>query len=141
MKPRSIIGVVVLALVVGGGLYAWKEYNRPVQGADALVAKESLSAADLLSAFQVDEVAATAKYVGTTDQAINVRGTIRGMEPADGGKVNVTLETGDALAGVVCEFAEADVPMDWRAGARVGVKGICTGMLLDVVLVRCAAVE
>ncbi len=140
MKPRSII-VVVLAFAVGGGLYAWKEFQRKPTGADALVAKESLSAADLLKAFQTDEVAATAKYVGATEQAVDVSGTIRAMEPADGGKVNVTLETGDALAGVVCEFAEADVPKDWRSGASVNVKGICTGMLLDVVLVRCAAVE
>lgn len=140
MKARTII-LIALALVVGIGLYAWKEYQRKPMGADALVAKETLSAADLLKAFQADEAAATAKYVGTTEQAIDVSGAIRAMEPVEGAKVNVVLETGDALAGVVCEFAEADVPKDWRAGAAVNVKGICTGMLLDVVLVRCAAVE
>ena len=140
MKPRNIIAIVLLALIAVG-IYAWSEYQRTPPGADGLVAKESVSAVDLLKAFQADETAATAKYVGTTEQAVQVSGSIRSMEPVDAGKVNVVLETGEALAGVVCEFAEADVPKDWRSGATVSVKGICTGMLLDVVLVRCAAVE
>ena len=88
-----------------------------------------------------DEAAATATYVGTTEQAVQVSGTIRAMEPSGDGKVTVILETGDPLAGVTCEFAEADVPGTWRSGTEVSVKGICTGLLMDVVLVRCAAVE
>jgi len=41
--------------------------------------------------------------------------------------------------GVICEFQakhkkEAD---ELRPGQQIIVKGICTGMLLDVVLVRC----
>ena len=141
MNRKAILIIVLLALVGAGGLYAWKEYDRPVSGADTMTVAETITATELLKAFQSDENAANKRYVGTSDQAIQVSATIRSIEPAADGKVNVILETGDALAGVVCEFNEADVPAGWQAGTGVEVKGICTGMLLDVVLVRCAAVE
>ncbi|MBK7298775.1 MAG: hypothetical protein IPI91_20055 [Flavobacteriales bacterium] len=51
----------------------------------------------------------------------------------------MTLETGDALAGVVCEFEKNDMPNEWKAGDQASIKGICTGMLLDIVLIRCKA--
>jgi hypothetical protein len=133
-----IVGATIAA--VAGG-YALKEYNRGVEGAASMEAAATVSAADLLAAFTADEAAATATYVGTAEQAVQVSGTIRAMEPTGDGKVTVILETGDPLAGVTCEFAEADVPGTWRSGADVTVKGICTGILMDVVLVRCAAVE
>lgn len=129
---------LTLAAVAGG--YAVLEYGRGVKGADDLKVAATVSAEQLLGAFNADEAAATATYVGTTEQAVQVTGTIRSMGPTGDGKVTVVLETGDALAGIACEFAEADVPDDWRAGAAVTVKGICTGLLMDVVLVRCSAV-
>src|SRR5688572_20899615 len=107
MKRRTIILIALLVIIGAGGLYAWREYDRPVAGADAMTATETTSAAELLKAFQSDETAATKRYVGSSEQAVLVSGTIRVVEPSDDGKVNVILETGDALAGVVCEFNEA----------------------------------
>lgn len=130
---------LTLAAVAGG--YALLEYSRGVKGADDLKVAVTVNAEQLLGEFNADEATAMAKYVGTTERAVQVTGTIRSMGPTGDGKVTVVLETGDALAGIACEFAEADVPVDWRAGAAVTVKGICTGLLMDVVLVRCSAVE
>lgn len=130
---------LTLAAVAGG--YALLEYSRGVKGADDLKVAATVNAEQLLGEFNADEATAMAKYVGTTEQAVQVTGTIRSMGPTGDGKVTVVLETGDVLAGIACEFAEADVPVDWRAGAAVTVKGICTGLLMDVVLVRCSAVE
>ena|SRR5436190_16754789 len=141
MRTKTIILVIVLAAVAVGGLYGLKEYNREPEGAGSLVTKETIDAGELLKAFQEDEKAATGRFVGTVEQAIQVNGTIRAIAPAEGDKMNVVPETGDALAGVVCEFAKADVPQAWKAGSTVRVKGICTGMLLDVILVRCSSVE
>lgn len=140
MKIRTMIAVAATVAVVGG-IFAWKEYNRGVAGVSDMATVAQVQAPDLLAEFAADEAAATAKYVGTTEQAIEVSGPIRSMENADDGKVTIVLETDDALAGIVCEFAAADVPETWRAGATVTVKGICTGMLMDVVLVRCVPVQ
>jgi hypothetical protein len=139
MRARTLIFPALL-IAAAVGAYALLEYNRGVKGADELQVAATVSAEKLLGDFTADEASATATYVGTVEQAVQVSGTIRSMGPTGDGKVTVVLETGDALAGIACEFAEADVPVDWRAGAAVTVKGICTGVLIDVVLVRCTAV-
>lgn len=140
MKIKTMIAVAATVAVVGG-IFAWTEYSRGVAGVEDMTSVAKLQAPELLAEFAADEADATAKFVGTKEQAIEVTGTIRSMENADDGKVTVVLETDDALAGIVCEFAASDVPETWRAGATVTVKGICTGMLMDVVLVRCAPVQ
>ncbi len=140
MNMKIILLALGLAVVAGGG-YAWSEYNRQKVSSTDAIAKEQVTAEVLLKAFTTDESAANARFVGTTEQVIQVSGTIRSMEPVGNEMTNVVLETGNELAGVVCEFANKDLHPDWRSGAQVKVKGICTGVLMDVVLVRCAAVE
>lgn len=140
MNKRTIL-LVVLLIAVLGGAYAWKEFNRGAAKADDLPVKETVTAQDLMTAFTTDESAATARFVGTAEQVVQVTGTIRAIDPAGKELTNIVLGTDNELAGVVCEFAPADVPADWRSGASVTVKGICTGMLMDVVLVRCTAME
>lgn len=138
---KKILLLIALLVAVAGGVYAWAEYNRTVASTSDIDAKEHVSAEALLSAFTADEQAATARFVGTTEQVVEVSGTIRSMEPVGAEMTNVVLETGNDLAGVVCEFANNELHPEWRSGAQVKVKGICTGILMDVVLVRCTAVE
>lgn len=140
MKKKSILLVLVAVLLLGG-VYGWSEYNRGAADANDMPVKEMVTAAALLEAFTADEDAATARFVGSTEQVVQVSGMIRSMEPIGQDRTNVVLATDSELAGVVCEFTNADLPGDWRSGAEVSVKGICTGLLLDVVLVRCVPVE
>lgn len=140
MNKRTILLLVLLAAAIGAG-YAWKEFNRTAAKADDLPVKETVTANDLLTAFTSDEAVATTRFVGSAEQVVQVTGTIRAIEPAGKDLTNIMLSTDNELAGVVCEFAPADVPAGWRSGASVTIKGICTGMLMDVVMVRCTAVE
>lgn len=140
MKNRTIITILAIAALLAGAYFVLDSFG----GHEETVhrdAAHSISAHDLLAAFSADERAAMETYVGVSEQVLEVTGSIRAMEPIGGGKVNVVLETDDPLAAVVCEFEGPDVPADWRAGSDVTVKGVCTGMLMDVVLVRCAAVR
>lgn len=141
MKRSVMIALAAAALLAGGGTYAYMEYSRGTARADEMPVAQRLSAAELLQAFQNDEQTATKTYVGATEQVVQVSGSIRSMEPVGTDKTNVVLETGDQLAAVVCEFDNKDLPIDWRSGAQVNVKGICTGLLMDVVLVRCVAAQ
>ncbi|MBK9177149.1 MAG: hypothetical protein IPM46_12615 [Flavobacteriales bacterium] len=143
MQRRTWIAIIIVAIIFGGG-YAWKEYNRVPTGAASMDAAFSTTAEALHADFLADEAAATAKYVGAKEQAIRVEGVIRAVEQADGGGATVILETADAMAGVLCEFASDALPKDWKSGDQVTVQGICTGMndlIPDVIMVRCAAVE
>jgi len=133
--------IVAATVAVVGGTFALIEYNRGPQGVSSMEPVGTVKAEELLNAFVADEALATGTYVGEQEQAVQVSGAIGAMEEVGEGKTNVILETGDPLAGIVCEFATKDIPITWRSGATVSVKGICTGILLDVVLVRCVAVE
>lgn len=139
MKRTKLPAVVGILLLVGGGTYGYLEYDRGVASTAPLPVKVSVTADRLLKDFQTSESIATQKYAAGSDQAVQVTGTIRNMEPVGAGITNVMLETGDELAAVVCEFKNKDLPVDWRPGAQVSIKGVCTGMLIDVVLVRCVA--
>lgn len=137
MKTKYIILLVVLIGAAGAVFFGLNEYGRGHRDTAGVPPLHTINAAGLLAEFRRDEAAATSKFVGTTEQVIEVVGAIREIEQPSAGVVNVILETGDDMSGVVCEFAEGTVPAQWTAGTEVKLKGICTGMLLDIVLVRC----
>jgi hypothetical protein len=138
---KKIILLLVIALAVLAAVYGWNEFNRGAADVSEMVVKEQVPASILMESFLLDEAAATARFVGASEQLILVEGEVRTIEPSGPGLKNVVLATDDEMAGIVCEFSEADVPKDWKAGSAVGVKGICTGMLLDVILIRCVPAE
>jgi hypothetical protein len=127
-------------VAVIGGIFAWREYQRPHASAHKLEASHVVSATELLADFQQDEEAATAKYVGDHSTPIEVAGTIRLIDTEAPGIINAVLDTGDPMSGVVCEFNENDFPADWRPGMDVRIKGFCSGMLMDVVIQRCVPI-
>lgn len=142
MKARTWIAIGAVAAILGGG-YAWKEFNRTPEGAADMTAALEISSAELHAAFLADEAEATARFVGEKEQAIRVSGTIRDLEQGEG-SATVILDSDDAMAGVVCEFAAGTVPATWKVGDKVSVQGICTGindLIPDVIMVRCAGVE
>lgn len=138
MPMKRILILIALLALVGGGWYAWREYNRTAEPTSELEAAETIEAPALLQAYITDENAANVRFNG---KVILVSGTVREVKAPDNGLVDVVLETGDPLAGVVCQFAQAEVPASLTAGASARIKGISTGLLMDVVLQRCAIVE
>ncbi len=138
MERKNILIALALIAAVGGGA-AWYLYQKPAERSVSGEAEVVIGAKDLLAAFQTDEAKAMTTYA-KSDQVIQVTGTVRAIDTSDPAKVNVILETGDALAGVTCEFEPAHAPQ-WAEGASVKVNGVCAGILMDVVLTRCAAVE
>ena len=145
--PRTVFTIPLIPLVIVGLLlligipaawYGWREYNRTAGPTSELEATETIEAVALLQAYTADENAANARFNG---KVLLVSGTVREVKAPENGLVDVVLETGDPLAGVVCQFAQADVPSALTAGAPARIKGISTGLLMDVVLQRCAIVE
>lgn len=136
MRPKTMIAVAATVALVGG-VYAWLEYNRKPASTSDLSAEISISAADLLKAFADDELTANVRF---NDRVIEVSGTVISSDVGEDGRTEVLLDTGDPLANVSCSFEPGTEPQ-WRAGTEARVKGICTGMLMDVVLVRCTPVQ
>lgn len=136
MRPRTIIAIAATVAVVGA-FFAWKEYDRRPASTASMRPDITIPAVDLLAAFQADESAANMTY---NDKVLEVSGTVKELVLVEDGPPEVVLETGDMLAGVSCSF-EAGAEVPWEVGQEARIKGICTGMLMDVVLVRCTPVR
>ncbi|MCB0635004.1 MAG: hypothetical protein KDC54_00220 [Lewinella sp.] len=130
---------LLLLAVIGAavGYYMW---NKPHRNMERAAADVTIPTAELFTAFDADEQAANAEYL---DKVIQVTGEVRNSSRDEDGHVKVTLDSGDAMFGVICELDEhSEHPRtEFTPGETVTMKGLCTGKLMDVVLVRCVEVN
>lgn len=135
-KKLKIISLAVLVAAVFAGLYASREFNRTYSPTEKLKAVYSYDATDLVEEFEMDESTANSKL---NDQVIAVKGSISKIEITDSTQ---TLTLGGSLfsGAVLCQFAAGyeTEQSKLKEGDTVIVKGICTGLLMDVILIRCA---
>ena len=107
-------------------------YYKPHRSVRKEEAAFKLSVAELVDAFSKNENDANARYVG---KILEVEGTLKEMILNDS---TLILLMGDStgLTGVSCYLLrdQKDKYTGLTRGKTVTVKGICNGMLLDVVL-------
>jgi hypothetical protein len=131
---RKFIPYIIVAAVLIGGLIAYNMYNKShVETKDA-TSDIVISPKELLDAYELDEAAADAKYL---DKIIEVKGTVKAINQVDKGG-SLTLDTGNDMSSIICEFESVDAYANVKAGDQVTVKGFCSGKLMDIVLVRCS---
>jgi hypothetical protein len=135
MKKILILGLFAAFLA---GAYAYYQYQRAPQSLERARTDLALSAEELFSASEGDEEEANRQYL---DKVMEVQGAVKTIQAEEDGQLSLTLESGSELFGVVCQFDPRSPlgPGDFQKGQAVTIKGICTGMLMDVVLVRCIA--
>ena len=133
-KWKIVISVIVV-LIISGFYFAWQQYHRKHADTTDLTATVKKEAMSLIKEFESDETAANLKYNG---KVVSVKGAVLKIEYNNDTR-NLILGDGSSAAGVICEFqpehkSDADKIIP---GQQISIKGICTGMLLDVVMVRC----
>lgn len=136
MKKVLITLLFLAAIGMGVGYLI---YNKPFEDMNRAKADATLSASELFTAFESDEAAANEQYL---DKVVQVSGTVREASTDASGIISITLESGNELAGVICQLDNlAEHPRkEFKPGEQITIKGVCTGMLMDVVLVRCVLV-
>ena len=136
MKKYLLALVLLVALGAGVGYLI---YNKPFQDMNSAKADITLTAAELFTAFESDENAANSKYL---DKVVQVSGTVKEVSTGDDGNISITLDSGSDMFGVICQLDNlTEQPRkDFKEGEQLTLKGVCTGMLMDVVLVRCVVV-
>jgi hypothetical protein len=129
-----LLGLSLIGIAIGIALW-----NKPHENIKAAKADATVEAAALFKAYNADENAANAKYLGKT---IAVTGKVTASSKTEGAPAKVTLETGDEF-GVICELdALSQHPRtDFTVGETVTFKGKCDGLNLDVQLTRCVEVK
>lgn len=134
VKKIVIAGVLIIAVAAIVALYMYNKPHKDIAGSEADV---RMDAAVLFDEYAADEKAANAKYL---DKVISVSGTVSSVNREDAEEPGLNLNTNDMMGMVTCQFLpdhayELD---NIQEGDRVTVKGQCTGVLMDVVLIRCS---
>ena len=133
MKRVLIILIVGALMAVLFGVY---EYNRPHKSLTNQTPDFSMSSMELLSDYQTDESDSDKKYL---NKIIQVNGLLREVQVDHMNEISLVLEAGEEMSAVICEMEKGVYKeSDFTEGDQVSIKGICTGMLMDVVLVQCS---
>lgn len=138
MKALKIsLGLLIAILVIA--LIAYKTYHKPHVNVANTKADISLTAAAILAHFSSDETQSNKKYL---EKIIAVKGLVSKVEVADG-KGIISLQTNDNFGSVLCYLtaSESKNIHQLKVGQEVTLKGICTGFLMDVVLIKCSIIK
>ena len=139
-KSFRIILFIILTIVAAGVSFGLYLYNKPHVNVAKLEPDAKITAHHLFTEFQKDETAANEKYLG---KVIEIKGIVGEVIINENGSINIILRDPDSFSGINCAF---ETPVDDGVknivqGDQIIVRGLCSGMLLDVVLNRCILVE
>lgn len=140
MKKIFLISLIVMLIGALSALYIYTQvYNKPHINIYESQADFNVAAVDLIADFESDEQNANQRYL---DRIVQVNGTIRNIETVNGLSV-ITLGNDNELAGVICNMdpTENKEVLGLEVGQTLEAKGICTGYLLDVIIVRAVIID
>lgn len=135
-RTRTILFVLlILGLFVGSSI-GWYLYQKPHDDLHGLASEARLTAVELFAQFEADEQSAGKQYL---NKVVQVEGQIAETTEVGPEDVVVFLRPADAMFGVSCAFKgpEAQKANATAIGSKVQIKGIVTGMNMDVNMVRC----
>ncbi len=135
MKKYFLFAFIILVVV--GGAVAYYQYNKPVASIENKKPDVTLTANELLSAFEENEAAANQQY---GEKIVQVRGRVSEVVSVEAGH-KIFIETENPMSGVICEMEEGQEVSTIKPGDEVTIKGRCTGFLSDVVLVQASLVK
>ena len=136
-KFRIISGIFIFVII--SLFLLLKSYNKPHKDIRTSKADLTLNAEYLLNQFLEDEDAASKKYA---DNIILLKGEVFEISTHDGNSV-ITLKNQYSDASIICQLIPEDNinALKLKKGQNVTIKGICSGFLLDVIMVRCIIVK
>lgn len=137
MKKK--IFLVLGLMILTGAAVGFYLFNKPHQSVSSATPDFKFVSAAIIGEFEKDETTANKKYLG---KVVEVSGIIAEKTKDEQGKINVTIQGAD-IAGIGCVFEAAaqESASKLKEGEEVKIKGICTGILMDVVMVDCVVVE
>lgn len=129
----GLLGLIAISI-------AMYMYNKPHKDIRSSQTDFKVEAVQLFAEFEENETNANSKYL---DKLIEIKGKVRETSSDENGNVSVILESENELSGVVCQLDNlvTHKKTTFNPGEEITFKGLCTGMLMDVVMVRCVEVE
>jgi len=128
---NNSIKYFLLILVIGIAAFGYYSYTKPLASITDMAIDVSLSAEELLLAFEADESQANIDYL---DKVVSISGRVSRVESKDGIST-IYLNTENELSYIICQLEDPKAMLP-AEGSSITIKGICTGYLMDVVIVR-----
>jgi tRNA_anti-like len=139
LSKKNIL-VIAILIVIGAGIYFYKEYNRKPADISNVVPAASLTAVALVDSYESDEPNANKLYLGKT---IQVTGAIAEINNQQDTLVNVLIGDSNSMHKVSCLLDNhylASVK-NYSVRQQITIRGVCTGYLMDVEMNRCVIIE
>ncbi len=130
-RNKTILLLSIGIIICGGIFYGYQMYNAPVATLKNVKSDITIQASDLLKLYKENESTANTAYL---DKIIAVTGEIDKVESQDG--ISIYLKTEDPLSQVICQLDNSYTQIDYSSGDNITIKGLCTGYLMDVILVN-----
>ena len=141
MKPL-IRNLLIIAVILGlaGAITGIYMFNKKDPDMSKVKADFVLQASELVNEFNQDENSASAKYI---DKVLEVTGPVSTIESSSDSTMNIYLTAENQMSGVNCSFDDVSgtTSLDFQEGDIITVRGVCTGMLMDVLLNNCVVVK
>lgn len=128
IKKYVLIALLLLVALTAG--IGWYQYNKPQQAVADLHA-ETVTAETLYKNFTTNETSANKAYL---NKALQVTGKVLEVKQNQQQQTQVILATGDPMFGIACTLDHPHGTI--QPGDNVTIKGICTGYLNDVILIK-----
>lgn len=141
MKYKKKYGwLILLAIVIIAGLYAYREYNRKPADLSTVDSQIKISADSLVIKFEKDEQKANLLYLG---KPIEVTGLIAEINNQQDTLVTIALGKKEDMHKVSCllDANHTNEIKRYKVGDNIMMRGICNGYLLDVELNRCVIIK
>lgn len=136
-KFKIISGIFLLIII--SLFLLLRSYNKPHKDIRTSKVYLALNAEYLLNEYLHDEDAANKKYV---DNIIQIRGTVFKISALNGNSV-ITLKNGNSDTSIICQLIPEDniKTLKLKKGEIITIKGVCSGFLIDVIMVRCIIIK
>jgi len=136
--PVKIALAVVFVVAVGGILAALYLYNLKPKDLQKVKPEFTITSTELQKAFEENEANASKTYI---NKVVEVTGEVISIVGSEKNSWNVTLQTGSDFAKVICTFPAVSNPDVFILGKEITVRGVCSGVLSDVLLNNCVVVN
>lgn len=130
---KILIGIILVGGVASVIIY--RMYNKPHRD-PSTESSVQISATELFRSFENNETVANGLYL---DKVIEVSGKIAEVSTNQEQFPVIVLETENPMFAVRCTMENPTTPA--KVGDAVTLKGICTGYLSDVIIVKGILVE
>jgi len=139
---KRFILLLFVIIVIAGDWYGYRLYTGKVPSLTEVKSDATVSATDLIAAFEKDSASANKQYLG---KILEVSGNIKSLEKESG---TVSLGNTEGNSSVRCSLDSAFVKdiASLNPGSAITIKGNCTGYMpdetglglgSDVILNRC----